>query len=105
MASKKRTVPATYKPVKKLDAKRWLNHEGYVLVKNYRGWYVLEHRKVAMKALGRKLRVTEVVHHIDGDKTNNRNDNLLVCSRDYHENLHRRCFARYGTWHLPRKAA
>jgi hypothetical protein len=30
--------------------------------------------------LGRRLKLREVVHHIDGDKTNNRPENLAVFS-------------------------
>lgn len=40
--------------------------------------YVYEHRLVARGILGRPLVGGEVVHHIDGDKTNNAPDNLQV---------------------------
>jgi hypothetical protein len=40
--------------------------------------YVAEHRLVMEKKLGRHLLPFEVVHHIDGDKENNSEDNLIV---------------------------
>lgn len=38
--------------------------------------YLHEHRMVVERCLGRKLTEKETVHHIDGDKTNNEEDNL-----------------------------
>ena len=52
--------------------------------------YVSEHRLIAEKALGRRLRLKEDVHHIDGNVRNNRNDNLLICTHGYHTGLHNR---------------
>jgi hypothetical protein len=51
---------------------------------------VYEHKLKAERALGRALGPDETVHHIDGDKTNNANSNLLICSRAYHVALHAR---------------
>ena len=52
------------------------------------------HRKVAEKALGRPLRATEVVHHIDENPRNNNPDNLVICpSQEYHKLLHSRAKA------------
>lgn len=48
------------------------------------------HRKIVEMVMGRKLKRGECVHHIDGDKTNNKNSNLLVCTTGYHQWLHSR---------------
>lgn len=50
----------------------------------------LEHRAIAEKVLGRKLKSTELVHHINCDSSDNRLKNLLICKKDYHTWLHQR---------------
>lgn len=46
---------------------------------------------VAMEErLGRALRGDECVHHIDGDRTNNQDNNLALVTRSGHARLHRR---------------
>lgn len=52
--------------------------------------FLAEHVMVAEKALGRRLKKGELVHHIDGDGQNNQNSNLLICSTGYHTRLHGR---------------
>jgi len=54
---------------------------------NWEG-YVYEHIVIAEEFLGRMLFEDEVVHHLDGDRSNNRKENLLVLSRAMHTKLH-----------------
>ena len=58
---------------------------GYILIKDYQHPDknsqndILEHRLVAEKIVGRRLKKTEIVHHKDGERNNNRRNNLYVC--------------------------
>lgn len=50
--------------------------------------YVFEHRLIMEKYLGKKLKKNEVVHHIDGNKSNNNISNLQAMSNREHMYLH-----------------
>lgn len=66
-----------------------IDSNGYVKVMvNGRSTY--EHIALAEKALGRKLKPDEVVHHTGARCDNHGPFKLVVCSRKYHALIHRR---------------
>lgn len=96
-------VPCSPETVKKIRASligdkapRWNggkihNSKGYIQIKSHehpykdkRG-YILEHRLVMEKKIGRYLTRIEVVHHINGNPSDNRIENLQLfsCSAEH----------------------
>jgi hypothetical protein len=62
-------------------------HNKAMKSKNWNG-FVYEHIYVAEKYSGRKISSNEVVHHLDGDRFNNRSENLLIIDKGQHVKLH-----------------
>lgn len=77
-------------------AKDKIYSQGYVLLHVGPGQYKAEHRIVAERMLGRLLRSHEVVHHVNGERDDNRPENLIVVMDGHHNTIH---------GHLPPKSA
>jgi len=63
---------------------------GYVLVlvSSRPTRYKQRSRIIAERAIERELKYNEVVHHVNEITDDDRNGNLLICSRGYHRWLH-----------------
>lgn len=76
------TTVKNIKPVKNI-----LSPDGYVYqIRNGRKIYV--HRLAVEKSIGRELKSTEIVHHINGIKNDNRIENLQVMESGDHTRYH-----------------
>lgn len=69
-----------------------INHSGYKMIRLYpddqfydmcnETGYVFEHRLIVARRIGRSLKLQEVVHHKDNDKSNNSEANLELLPSD-----------------------
>lgn len=80
----------------KLLGNKIIDSCGYILLyvgpdykySNTYGGRIREHIYIIQEKLGRQLDKNEVIHHIDGDKTNNNLNNLDLCTIQEHNNCH-----------------
>ena len=79
-----------------------LNQHGYVFIhepkhpKAIKGGWISEHRHVVEQRLGRYLRSDEHVHHVNGNKSDNRSENLEVLTPRAHARV---TGAERRAWH------
>ena len=69
--------------LKKLKEKRWRDRKGYIYISK-NGQTKLEHRLVMEKFLNRPLQNWEIVHHKNGNKDDNRIENLQIVLKKSH---------------------
>lgn len=73
-----------------------INPQGYVVVRmsghprSTKHKRVLQHVLVMEQKLGRPIERHEIIHHIDGNKSNNDPDNLMILNSSEHAKLHAR---------------
>jgi hypothetical protein len=84
---------------------RWVHKGGYIYIHApdhpaaNRDGYVYEHRLVMERKIGRYLEPHERVHHLDGIKTNNAEDNLVLFgSQREHMMAHPDHYASMREW-------
>ena len=88
MAKGRRSGDRKSKPKGSLETR--VNSSGYQQFKDPgTGKWELTHRRVAKKLVGGSIFPGREVHHIDGDKTNNRPSNLTIVSKEKHRVIHR----------------
>lgn len=73
--------------------KSYINHYGYRMIympnhPHSEKSYIKEHILIAEQKIGRRLKQNEVVHHVNGVKTDNRPENLHVTTNSAHGRIH-----------------
>ncbi len=57
---------------------------GYIVVRTREGKYDRLHRVIGEFVLGRPMKTSEHVHHVDLNRKNNDRKNMVICSSSYH---------------------
>lgn len=80
-------MPAIFRKLNKYTCVYMPQHPRALKGTGYEG-YVYEHIIVAEHVMNRPLRLTEEIHHLDFDRSNNQLDNILVLEKSQHTKLH-----------------
>lgn len=65
----------------------WVGRDDFFNPMSYRNHYILEHRLVVAKSLGRNLQTWELVHHKNHIRDDNRIENLQLVGKDQHDQM------------------
>lgn len=87
--TKKKMSEARLKWAEKNAKGTYINGKGYEEYTRGERKGVSVHVATIERRIGRKLLPDECVHHIDGDKTNNEENNLALLTKSGHSRLHR----------------
>lgn len=85
---------------------RWKSTDGYWIISTSEYKIgIKEHRHVMEQSIKRKLTFKDIVHHKNGDKLDNRIENLELTNRADHNAMHNVKHGRYVKTRLGRELA
>ncbi len=88
MSESKRLTAPTGDKHPNWNGGRYVDSHGYVSLYTGPNSRAYEHRLVMSSHLGRPLRKDEQIHHVNGDKQDNRLENLEIYDASRHSRMH-----------------